>query len=245
MLVFPAEAADSGLAWRFDDGNVEDLAANLVVAFLTLFPGKVGESLVRDGFDKSIAEHVQRNAKGANFLRVRHTFLNFRAGKGGIGTDRSFIHQRTVLYDFRSARVGYLWIDELAVGSTMADAQFRHLAGAAGSGILVALAAGLRVIERTEAVGNGFGFLKLGLIRRVRRVIHQTVGLVVEAGGRFWKRRSKEKNGNGQEGNTDENFHRYLGGWSGEFTLRPLKSQAEKIQGNSILRYKTLMDEWT
>src|SRR5260370_3132405 len=245
MLVFPAEAADSGLAWRFDDGNVEDLAANLVVAFLTLFPGKVGESLVRDGFDKSIAEHVQRNAKGGNFHWVRYSFLNLRAGKGGIGTDRPIIHQRTVLDDFRSARDGYLWIHELAVGSTMADAQFRHLAGAAGSGILVALAAGLRVIERTEAVGDGFGLLKLGLIRRVRGVIHQPIRLVVEASRRLRKRRSKDKKGAGQEGNTDENFHRYLGGWSGESTLRPLKSQPKQIQGNTILRYKTLMDEWT
>src|SRR5437764_274731 len=36
LLVLPAEAADRSLARRFDNGNVEDLAANLVVAFVAL-----------------------------------------------------------------------------------------------------------------------------------------------------------------------------------------------------------------
>ncbi len=70
----------------------------------------------------------------------------------------------------------------------MANTQFGYLAGAAGSGILMTFTAGLRVIERAEAVGDGFGFLKLHLVRLVSGVVHQPVGLVVEAGGRFRKR---------------------------------------------------------
>ncbi len=92
----------------------------------------------------------------------------------------------------------------------MADAQFRNLAGATGCGILVALAAGLRVIERAEAVGDLLDFIKLHLIRRVRGVVHQPVALVVEAGGRFWKDRSEEKSGNRQHGQSNEEFHEYL-----------------------------------
>src|SRR5260370_14350213 len=125
----------------------------------------------------------------------------------------------------------------------MGDAKFRDLAGAAGRGILMALAAGLRVVERAEAVGDLFDFIKLRLIRGMRGVVHQAVGLVVEAGGRLRKRRSKEKNGDGQKGNSDEKFHRHLGGWSGEFTLSVRKSQVENAQKNSAFRYKALMDK--
>ena len=75
----------------------------------------------------------------------------------------------------------------------MADAQFGDLAGAAGNGILMALAAGLRVVERAEAVGDGFGFLKLGLIGGVRGVVGHSVGFIGKTGGGLWKRRSKQK----------------------------------------------------
>src|SRR5438477_5206821 len=56
MLVLPTEAANGGLAEGLKNGNVEDLAANLFVVFLTLFLGEVHESLIRDGFHKAIAE---------------------------------------------------------------------------------------------------------------------------------------------------------------------------------------------
>src|SRR5437660_11999944 len=58
MLVLPTEAANGGLAEGLENGNVEDLTANLFVVFLTLFPGEVQESLIRDGFHKAIAEQI-------------------------------------------------------------------------------------------------------------------------------------------------------------------------------------------
>src|SRR5438477_8992717 len=188
MLVLPAEAANGGLARGLENGNVEDLTANLLVVFLTLFPGEVHESLIRDRFHKAIAQEVQRNAECANFLRVRHALLNFRGGEGAVWANGAVVHQCAALDDFRPASNGYIWVYELAVGATMADAQFGDLAGAAGSGILMAFAARLRVVEWAEAVGDGFGFLKLGLIGGVRGVVDHAIGFIGKTGGSFGKR---------------------------------------------------------
>ena len=131
LLVLPAETANAGLARGLEDGNVEDLAADLLLAFLTLLPGEVHESLIRDGFHKAIAQKIQRNAESADFFRVRHAFLDFRAGERAVRTNGAVVHQSAALDDFCSASNWYVWIDELAFGSTMADAQFGNLAGAA------------------------------------------------------------------------------------------------------------------
>src|SRR5260370_37154391 len=39
LLIFPAETADSGLTRRLDDGNIKQLATNLVVTLLALLLG--------------------------------------------------------------------------------------------------------------------------------------------------------------------------------------------------------------
>jgi hypothetical protein len=49
----------------------------------------------------------------------------------------------------------------------------------------VALAAGLRVIERAQAVADAFHFIKLCLVSLVRGLVHHPVALAVESGGRF------------------------------------------------------------
>ncbi len=68
----------------------------------------------------------------------------------------------------------------------------------------------MRVVERAEAVGDLFDFIELDLIRGVRGVVHQPVGLIVKAAGCFRKDRGKEENGNDQHGQTDEKFHGHL-----------------------------------
>src|SRR5260370_8442102 len=102
MLVFPAETADSGLTRRLDDGNIKHLATNLVVTLLALLLGEVDKSLIRDGFHKAVAHKIQRNAEGANFLRIRHSFLNFRAGESGIRADAAAVHNQASFDDPRS-----------------------------------------------------------------------------------------------------------------------------------------------
>ena len=67
----------------------------------------------------------------------------------------------------------------------VADAQFGNLGGAAGGGILMALAAGLRVVKRAEALGDVQDRLKVVLIDRVGGGVDHTIALVVESGGGF------------------------------------------------------------
>src|SRR6266852_175590 len=212
VLVFPAETADSGLTRRFDDGNIKHLATNLVVAFLALVLGEVDKSLIGDGFHKSIAENVEGNAEGANLFRVRNALLNFGAGEGGIRANGAVVDERATFDDFGSTSNGDFGIYELPVGTAVTHAQFADLAGAAGSGILVALAAGLRVVKRAEAVGDLLDFIELDLIGGMGGVVHETVGLIVETGGRFRKRRSEREKGDGQQGQADENLHWHLNG---------------------------------
>ena len=57
----------------------------------------------------------------------------------------------------------------------------------------MALAAGLRVVERDKAVGNLLDFIELGLIGRVSDVVHQTIALIVKARRYFGKDGSEEQ----------------------------------------------------
>src|SRR5713101_6200128 len=236
LLVFPSETADAGLAGGFNDGNVEDLATDFAV-LLTLIFGEVHESLIRDGFDESIAQNVQRYAERADFFRVRDAFLNFRAGKSGIGADGTVVHQGAALDDLRAAGDGNLRVHELTVGSCMSDPQFGHLAGAAGSGILVALAAGLGVVERAETVVERLSFVELCLIRSMSSVIHHAVGLIVETGGcsRDW--RCKEKNSDSQQRNPDGELQAHLGAGSRNLPSSPPKAK-QKLGAESDHRIR-------
>jgi hypothetical protein len=47
----------------------------------------------------------------------------------------------------------------------------------------MALATGLRVVERAEAIGESLGFVELGLVGGVGGGVDEAVALVVEAGG--------------------------------------------------------------
>ncbi len=158
---------------------------------LALLLGEIDKSLIGNGLHESIAQKIQRNAEGANLFRVRHALLNFRAGEGAVRADGAVVHQGTAFDNLGSAGDGDFGILKFAVGAAMTSAQFIDLAGAAGGGILMALSARLRVIERAEAVGDGFGFLKPGLIRRVGRIVHQTVAFAVETRRRFGKGRGQ------------------------------------------------------
>src|SRR5713226_6419436 len=188
LLIFPSEAADGGLAWSFDDGNMQGLATDLVVVLLALLGGEVNESLIGDSFDKTIAQNIERYAESADFFGVWDAFLNFRAGEGSIRTDGAVVHQGAAFDDFRSTSNRDFGTYELAAGTTVAHAKFADLAGAARGGVLMALAAGLRVVKRAKAVGDGFRFIELGLIGGVGGVVRETVGPIVEAGGSFRER---------------------------------------------------------
>src|SRR5690349_24926140 len=86
----------------------------------------------------------------------------------------------------------------------------------------MALAAGLRVVKRTEAVRNLFDLIKLALIHSVRGVVHHAVGLVVEASGRFGKSRStitKNTDRNSPHAHTEKKFHEHLEAGQGRLNV--------------------------
>ena len=75
----------------------------------------------------------------------------------------------------------------------MPHAQFSHLARTTCGRILVALAAGLRIVQRPESVRQSFYFLKFGLVGAVRRIVDHTITLVIESCGSLGKSWCKRK----------------------------------------------------
>src|SRR5262249_17925898 len=124
-------------------------------------------------------------------------------------------YQRAAFNNLGTASDGNFRIFKLAARTAMADSQFRNLARSAGSGVLMTLAAGLRIVKRAEAFINLLDLVELGLIHSVRGVVHHPVSLVVKAGGCFGKirtRSTKTKNidNDSQDGDTKNEFHEHL-----------------------------------
>src|SRR5205823_5726705 len=109
-------------------------------------------------------------------------------GEGGVGADGALVHQRAPLDDHGTAVDRNFRVLKAAVAALVSDTQLQDLAAAATDRVLVALAAGLRIEERTEAIRDGLEFLEFRLVCLVRRIVCDAVTLVVEAGGR-WRRR--------------------------------------------------------
>ena len=108
----------------------------------------------------------------------------------------------------------------------------------------MALAAGLRVIQRSKSIGNLFDLVELGLIHGVRGVIHHSVGLVVESCGRFRKIRStitKNTDRNSQHEHTEKKFHEHLEAGQGQVECN---LQAEKNKVENKRRFKLSVNGW-
>src|SRR5205823_4480702 len=125
----------------------------------------------------------ERRARGADRLGVGHPLLDLRIGERGTGTDGPVVHERAAGDDDLAARDGNVGVPEAPVFAAVADAQLGDLARAARGGILVTLAAGLGVVERTQPVVDGFDFVEAVLIRMMGGVVHHAVAEVVESGG--------------------------------------------------------------
>ena len=146
MLILPAKAADAGFARSLHDGNVHDQSTNLAAAFLALLFGEVDQRLVGHRLHKAITEKVDGDAEGAHSFRVGHSLLDLGIGIRAIGTDGAVIDQRAARDDFCPPSDGNRGVLELTMRAHMSYAQFVDLAGRTGNRILVALAAGLRVV---------------------------------------------------------------------------------------------------
>ena len=64
MLVFPAKPAYAHLSGRFYNGDLEDLAADFSMRRFALLLGEIQEGLIGKRLDETIAQQIQRKAKG-------------------------------------------------------------------------------------------------------------------------------------------------------------------------------------
>src|SRR5439155_23101310 len=126
---------------------------------------------------------VQRQAVRPDRLRLGHPLLDLGVGKRGVRTDGAIIDERAARDDLASMRDGDVRISETPIGPPMPYAQLRDLARATRARVLVALAAGLRVVEGTEAVVHRFGLVEFLLVGLVGGVVNHPITPAVEACG--------------------------------------------------------------
>src|ERR1700731_3923605 len=187
MLIFPAEAAHAHLSRRFHDGDIENLTADFPMRRFALLLGKINERLIGNGLNEAIAQKIQRQPERADRLGLGNAFLNFFVGKRRTRANGAIIYQRAASnhlcsvgdWDFGSAKA--------PARPVMADPQFRYLRRAAGPGTLVALRAGLCVVQRSKTVTQLLDSLELHLVSLVRYIINRAVAFVVKASRSLWK----------------------------------------------------------
>src|SRR6202158_1629224 len=146
---------------------------------MALFPRNFDQGRIIDRLHESVAEQIHCNAKSANIFRVRYALLNVGGGEGGVGTDATLVYQRASPDDLGSAVDRNFRVLKSAVRALVADTQLQALADAATNRVLVALAAGLRVEERTEAIRDRLELFKCALVCLVRRIVCDAVSLIV------------------------------------------------------------------
>ncbi len=180
-------------------------------------------------FHKSIAQEAHGNAERANFLGIGDALLDFRGGESGIGANGPVIYKRTAFDDLCAASNGDFRILKFTAGTAMANAQFGDLARTARRGVLMALTAGLSVIERPQTLRNALRFVEPLLISRVGGIVDHAVGLVIKATGRFRKSCGEHVDSNRQCGDTEQKFHGHLeaGPGSAECNLHSEKNKVE------------------
>ena len=149
MLILPAEPADTGLPRSFDNRDVDHDAADTIVGASALVSSQVNEGLVRYRFHKAVPQQVHRDAVRPDRFAVRYTFLNLNAGEGSTGANRPIVHQCSTGNDLRTVSDWNVGILKPVVRAKMSHPQLDYLAATSGYWALVALPAGLGIIEWT------------------------------------------------------------------------------------------------
>ena len=185
MLILPAEPANSGFPGHLKNRNIERLSADTVLCRLALLFGDAEQGVVGHGFHESVAQQVDRKPGGSDVLAVGHPLLKLDIWKGCIAADGAVVHQGSASDDGLPAVDRDGWVFELPVRSAMPHPKLSHLAYATRCRILMAFAAVLRVVKRAEAVRNLLNFFELGLVGRMRCLVHRAVRLIVKSGRCF------------------------------------------------------------
>src|SRR5439155_16936170 len=141
MLVLPPEPSTADVARRLEHRDLNELAGDLAAALARLRVGDRDERVRVDRLDEPVAVRVGGYADRPDIFGARHAFLNRRI-------DRTVVDQRSTRR-----------VDEVAARQ-MSGTQFADLADGAGHRVLVTFDAALRVVYRSEAVGDLIAFLE-------------------------------------------------------------------------------------
>src|SRR5262249_52768648 len=125
--------------------NFDDLARDRAAALRGLASSDRRESGIVNRLDETIPECVEHGTQRVNALGPRYMFLRLR-------TNGAVIDQRPAADAGRAAIDHDSRIDESPARIDMADTHFRDLARAARDRIGVAISAGGRVEDRSDAV---------------------------------------------------------------------------------------------
>src|ERR1051326_7804969 len=147
MLILPAESTDTSLPRSFDNGHVDYDAAYAIVGASALVSSQFNQGLVGYRLHKAVSQEAHGDAVGPDRFSVGYTFLNLDIWEGRIGANRAIVHQRSAEYNLRAAGDRNVRILKAVVRAKMSDSQLDYLAATSGYGILMALPAGLGVIE--------------------------------------------------------------------------------------------------
>ena len=122
MLILPTEPADAGLSERFQDRNLDRLTLDCAITETRLYARDIDQRFVVDSFNGAIAQRAERGAQSTAVLCVGHMLLHIRAD-GPVVNKRA---PRDCASMDRHRRV-----HEVSVIVSVADTNFRDLAGAA------------------------------------------------------------------------------------------------------------------
>ncbi len=141
------------------------------------------QRLIGDGFHQTVAQQVEGPARRANGLGVGHPLLNLGVRERRVRANGPIVDERATGNGNGAARDRDVGVAKPPIGSQMTHPQLGDLTRSARGGVLMALAAGLRVVEWSQAIRDLFHLVEYLLIGLVDGVIARAVAPVVESGG--------------------------------------------------------------
>src|SRR6266516_5760105 len=139
--------------------------------------------MVGNGYHKTVPQEIEREPGHEDGLSIRDPLLDLRVGECGVRANGAIVDERAPGDHDRTTGNRDVRVAELSGGIEVADAQLADLAGTPRCRVLVALAAGLCIVERSQPIVDVLDLVKALPVGVVGRIIDHAVALVVEGAG--------------------------------------------------------------